>query len=76
MREYTVNCYIRRQNEVLRDRLGDDEENERERRTAKPGPDIDREADLIDTIERIKKKLRHNISEKMYVEKKEEYKID
>lgn len=63
---------LQRQNEVLRERLGDDEENERARRTVQPGPDIDREKDLIDTIERIKKKLRHNISEKMYVEKKEE----
>jgi len=63
---------LKRQNEVLREKLGDDEENERARRTVQPGPDIDREKDLIDTIERIKKKLRHNISEKTYVEKKEE----
>lgn len=69
-----INCAIRRQNDILRERLGDNEEDDRARRTAQPGPDIDREKDLIDTIDRIKKKLRHNISEKMYVEKKEEYK--
>jgi len=67
----------RDENQDLREKLGDQVETEKKKtRKEKAGVDIDREKELLQTIERIKGKLRRSITKKMQEERIRQYKIE
>jgi len=61
---------LRNENEDLKDKLGNQVEDEKKKtRKEKAGVDIDREKELLQTIERIKGKLRRSITKKIQQER-------
>ena len=65
---------IRNENLDLKEKLGDQVEDEKKKtRREKAGVDIDREKELLQTIERIKGKLRRSITKKIQQERIKQY---
>ena len=70
-----VKSYIREENGVLKERVVEKEQRDKERTikgNAILDTDLTREKEMIDTIERIKKKLRKAITKKLHKERENE----